>query len=436
MHKRTLYVALITLLALVPFFQACAPQKSTPPAPAARTWIVADVRALATVPIEPTQSQLAPAQPERETLVAWNNPPSRWMELERKLVAREWMAPTRAARLYALLAVGINDALRVADAVRAKGWAVSDDAVMARVAERIIGYNHPLLAEIAQQEAATASWIGVWRKIVTPTEVAVGHQIGDRVADQVIAWAQNDGADAFASFPDQPATPGVWQRTPPRLWSALDPGWGDVKPIGLASVSNLNAAKPPAWDSAEFVADRAAFVEAQQRITDGDQALAKKWAAGMGSMTPAGMWLDITGKLIEEHHSDVHYSATIYAIVAVSMHNAFIACWQSKYLYLVERPISWMRQSDPVWKSFIETPPFPSYPSGHSTVSATASTVLAAYFPSNASDLTAQAKEAAQSRIIAGIHWPLDSRGGLDQGQRIGTEMLTTAPTALVFATR
>ena len=75
---------------------------------------------------------------------------------------------------------------------------------------------------------------------------------------------------------------------------------------------------------------------------------------------------------------------------------------------------------DRTWLSYIATPPFPSYVSGHATTSGAASTVLASFFPDRAATLDALAEEAAISRLYGGIHFRSDSEGGLDLGRRIG----------------
>lgn len=348
----------------------------------------------------------------------------RWLALERTLVAREWLAPTRAARCYALLAGGMSDALLVAASARQRGMEVSDDAVLAAVARQIISYNHPALAEIAQQHAAHARWTGVWSGQATAAGVEAGERIGAAIADRVIAWAQRDGAEQFSAFAPPAQRPGTWQPTPPRLWSALDPGWGNVRPIVIPSGEHMDAVPPPAWESAEFRANRANFMERQRQLTPADHALATHWAGGMGSPTPAGLWLAIADELVARDHLTISQAAEVYATLAVAMHDAFIASWHSKYRYLVARPVSWMRETDPNWLAPLETPPFPSYPSGHATVSGTASTILAAYFPHDAPRLRNLAQDAAYSRVVGGIHWPLDSTGGLAQGQKIGRWVL------------
>ena len=105
----------------------------------------------------------------------------------------------------------------------------------------------------------------------------------------------------------------------------------------------------------------------------------------------------------------------------LSQADAFIACWDAKYAYWSLRPVTAIRRLvDPSWLSYIVTPPFPSYVSGHSSTSAAASTVLAAFFPANAAQLRAMAEEAAVSRLYGGIHYRSDNEAGLTLGRRVG----------------
>jgi len=93
--------------------------------------------------------------------------------------------------------------------------------------------------------------------------------------------------------------------------------------------------------------------------------------------------------------------------------------------------------SDSTWFSFITTPPFPDYISGHSTFSGAASTVLALFYGTDhiafttGSDFlpgvvrpfesfSAAAQEAAVSRLYGGIHFPFANEDGLQSGLGIG----------------
>ena len=374
------------------------------------------------------------AVPPRDAaaLAQWETPVTAWMELESTFVAREWVSAPRAARCYALIAVALNDTLQAVQLAQGSGIVISEDAALAASARNVMSYLHPMLSDLIEEKADTAQWIGVWRGTEDAAAVARGQRIGERVAAQIRTWAATDGAEIFSAFVDPAPAPGVWQRTPPRLWSALDPGWGRVRPMVLPDVLTFRAEPPPAWNSDAFRAERASFVARQQHLTDAERDRTRYWAAGMGSVTPAGMWLMTATGLLRQHGATNRQAAQVYATLATSMHDSFIACWDSKYQYLVVRPITWMREDYPNWVGTIETPPFPSYPSGHAMVSGTASTILSAYFPDATPTLKAMAEEAAWSRVTGGIHWKLDSDAGSAAGRKIATWILTNSAVQVV----
>ena len=73
----------------------------------------------------------------------------------------------------------------------------------------------------------------------------------------------------------------------------------------------------------------------------------------------------------------------------------------------------------------IPTPNFPSYISGHSTMSAAASVIMGELFPTESNFFKLQAHEAANSRLWAGIHYPQDNQNGLILGVLIGEKALS-----------
>jgi membrane-associated phospholipid phosphatase len=89
------------------------------------------------------------------------------------------------------------------------------------------------------------------------------------------------------------------------------------------------------------------------------------------------------------------------------------------------RPVTAIRREiDPSWSPLITTPPFPSYVSGHSGTSGAASTVLSAFFPTDAPQVHAWAAEAALSRLYGGIHFRTDNEVGLALGRPVGQAAL------------
>jgi len=69
---------------------------------------------------------------------------------------------------------------------------------------------------------------------------------------------------------------------------------------------------------------------------------------------------------------------------------------------------------------YLATPFFPAYVSGHSTYSSAAGEVLPHLFPQDAKFWRARAREAGVSRLLGGIHWPIDNREGNRMGTKIG----------------
>ena len=105
------------------------------------------------------------------------------------------------------------------------------------------------------------------------------------------------------------------------------------------------------------------------------------------------------------------------------MADGFICCWDAKYTYWSERPIT----ADPSLDVLIPTPPFPSYTSGHSTISTAAGAVLGHLFPSDEAELAARADEAKRSRLWAGIHFPIDNEMGALGGGMIARLVVARA---------
>lgn len=98
------------------------------------------------------------------------------------------------------------------------------------------------------------------------------------------------------------------------------------------------------------------------------------------------------------------------------------AAWDCKYQFWSPRPLNAIRDLglDPNFTSFLATPVFPSYISGHSTYSSAASEVLGYLFPAKAADFKAKAQEAAVSRLYGGIHYKSDNEVGLQVGTKVG----------------
>ena len=160
-------------------------------------------------------------------------------------------------------------------------------------------------------------------------------------------------------------------------------------------------------------------------------------------MTPPGHWMAITQKACKMKNADAVTSAKAYAYTSVGMYDAFISCWYVKYSTVRIRPqTAIQRLLEEKWTSFIQTPPFPEYTSGHSTVSSTAAELLTHLFGDNVAftdsseleynlpvrsftSFRQAASEASVSRVYGGIHYRSGCEAGNKQGKKLAEVILS-----------
>jgi hypothetical protein len=191
--------------------------------------------------------------------------------------------------------------------------------------------------------------------------------------------------------------------------------------------------------SSAFYKEAYETYQTAKTLTPEQKTIAFFWADdAMASPTPAGHWVSIVLQIAEHDHLSLEKQVDALARLGIAMADAFIGCWHEKYRYDLIRPLTYIRRLiSPDWQPFILTPPFPEYPSGHSTQSGAAATVLAAIFgdPYPFSDRTRErdgavsrsfngfidaAKEAGISRLYGGIHFRAAIERGYEQGKCIG----------------
>jgi|Tabmets5t2r1_1033131.scaffolds.fasta_scaffold00129_5 hypothetical protein len=324
---------------------------------------------------------------------------SRWMSVELAEIAAHRTNPPRASRGLALLSVAMLEATKLARADRR--------AAVAGAAATVLAYLYPDRAD-AFAELRTSE----------RPERAVAE--GGRIGDRAVARARNDGSDAVWRG-TVPLGSGLWVPTPPAFAPPLEPLVGSWRPWNIGTGSRFRPGPPPAIGSRRHAREVREVFEVSRRLSPGQKRIADFWADGPGTLTPAGHWNQIALGLIRSHRLSEPAAARVLAALNTAQADAFIACWDAKFAYWSERPITSIRRElDPAWLSYIVTPPFPSYVSGHSTTSGAASHVLATYFPRKALWLNRKAEEAAVSRLYGGIHFRSDNEAGLVLGRKVG----------------
>lgn len=274
-------------------------------------------------------------------------------------------------------------------------------------------------------------------------EASLAH--GRAVAAHILAWAEGDGGAVVANM----GFPLIWSLgTQAGAWvptnlirqqqAPLLPQWGNNRPMAMPDGRACALPPPPAYSEAPgsaFHAEAMEVYETSRNLTEEQKLIARFWSDDpMLSPTPPGHWVTILLDIAERDGLPVERVAEGLARLGVAASDAFIACWQSKYEFDLLRPVTYIRaQIDPTWEPLLITPPFPEYPSGHSTLSGAAAEVLTAILgPDFAFDDATHeadglpirsfanfrdaAREAALSRLYGGIHFRAAIDRGLEQG--------------------
>ncbi len=272
---------------------------------------------------------------------------------------------------------------------------------------------------------------------------------GEAIAAHVLEWSAGDGGAVVENmgFPLEYALggqPADWVPTSliAQQQAPLLPAWGANRAFAMPHGAACPLPAPPAYSEepgSEFYAEALEVYETGRALTPEHKAIARFWSDDpMLSPTPPGHWISIALQLLEKEDADLADSVDLLARLGVTLADAFIGCWHAKYEFDLLRPVTYIRRHiDPQWQPYLITPPFPEYPSGHSTQSGAAALVLAQAFgesyafedathvddglPARSyASFAAAAEEAALSRLYGGIHFRAAIQRGLEQGLCVG----------------
>jgi hypothetical protein len=284
---------------------------------------------------------------------------------------------------------------------------------------------------------------------VDEATVARSEAHGRAVAGHVLGWSRDDGGAVVENmgFPlvyELTQGPAHW--VPTSLVSQqqvpLLPGWGKNRSFAMPHGASCPLPPPPAYSEepgSAFHAEALEVYEAVRNLTPEQRSIALFWSDDpMLSPTPPGHWIAIAMQVLEKEGRGLDDTVDLLARLGVTLADSFIGCWEAKYEFDLLRPVTYIRRViDPKWEAILNTPPFPEYPSGHSTQSGAAAGVLTAFFgedyafddATHADDGLAvrsyasfreAADEAGISRLYGGIHFRAAIERGLDQGECIG----------------
>ena len=393
-----------------------------------------------------------------------------------EIVAPRFGGPQQQSRVQAMMHVAVHDALnsiepryeRYTGLRLAVSDASPDAAAAAAARQTLLGLLAPLpnspqkQAAIDTIEAAYLATVGSG-----PYDAATqaGIDLGDDVADAILTLRVGDGSDT----PHLPYTllpaPGVYQPTPnPEFPSVITPsfaGWAHVTPFVLRHGAQFEVEPGVIFDLASATyalqyneVKQLGDARVRGALPDSEESdIARFWPAGGSN------WNRTARVIVNNLGLDRWQHARLFALLNMAQADALIANQTWKYTYNFWRPITAIRwandgnpdtESDPIWRPFLVTPPYPDYPCALPTATGAAAEVLRLFMgaddvaftreflapavplPAPMAPLPAKlitrsfdtlsdaVAEAQSARVFAGIHFREGCQAGARQGTQVG----------------
>ena len=275
---------------------------------------------------------------------------------------------------------------------------------------------------------------------------------GQHVADEIWAWRSTDHfSPAPPPFLGSMET-GAWRPTLPGLLAGATPQLAYTVPFVIESPADFLPPGPFPLGSPEY-ATELIEVQTMGRQNAGLRTPDETFYCVFWTGNTPGFWNRAAVDVAEQHDLSLLQKARVLAAMNVAVADAVISCWNAKYTYVSWRPITAIPLADtdgndataaePNWTPLVTTPNHPEYPSGHSSQSGAAATVLAAFFGDNSefsltsevtpgvtrsySSFNAAAEEAGNARVFGGIHFRKACTDGKAMGAQIAEYVLQNA---------
>jgi hypothetical protein len=391
-----------------------------------------------------------------------------------ELMLHDVTSPPLAARFFGYTFLSGYEILSQHDSsYKRMAGRLNEYPVLARP-DSIEGYDYRLAALLAM--IATASkmqpsgkLLEKYRDVVLDSclergysedEIEASLKYASAISKKMLQYAKSDGYNRISNFPRYSPSEeeGSWYPTPPGFMPAVEPYFHTIRSFSFDSSSQFKPEPPEPFskDTASAFYHQLMLNYNQGNAFPADSLLiAAYWdcnpfalqdgghmQVGLKKISPGAHWMGITGIACKKANKSFDESLRIHTYVSLVLMDGFLACWDEKFRSNRIRPETAIRKyKDPTWAPLLQTPPFPEYPSGHSTISAAAAVVLTKYLgdhfqytdtvevkfglPSRQfTSFNQAADEAGMSRFYGGIHFMDAIVNGREQGIQVANHFL------------
>jgi hypothetical protein len=318
---------------------------------------------------------------------------------------------------------------------------------------KVLQPSGKLMGELEQKWIDSLLNIGVSEEIMKHSL-----EFAKTVSVQILKYAKADRYNKISALPRY--TPrnveGTWYPTPPGYFPPVEPHFNTIRSFTLEKPDQFKP-EPPIPFSADKKAPFYTLMEEIKNLSlsQEQKEIAAFWdcnpfalfdnghlLVGMKKISPGAHWMGIANIACVDAKVSFSKAIQVNTVLAVGLMDGFQSCWDEKYRSNRIRPETAIRKYlDPKWTPFLQTPPFPEYLSGHSTISSVSSVILTHFFGKEFtytdtveeryglkartySSFEEAAEEASISRFYGGIHFMDAIENGQKQGQLVGKQVL------------
>lgn len=349
----------------------------------------------------------------------------------------------------------LNQFVKISDPKVKVDFSLSALFAFTTVAKKLV-YSEHLITNFEKEE------VEIWKKQHLKSTQLLQPSIdyGKQAAAEIIAWMKKDNYDYTRTLSRYVLadSAGAWIPTSPGYANALEPNWPLIRSFIFDSSQYVKAIPnvPYSEDtSSAYFKNAFALYKQSLNLDTAKRLIAWYWDNNpnilksdghvnyfIHKVSPGGHWVRIACQAIQRKNLSESKTAEVFALLTLGLHEGFRSCWAEKYNSNSLRPETYInRLIAPQWKSYIETPPFPEYTSGHSVISSACATVLTSLIPkplvfTDSSEMylgmpprrfasfREAANEASISRFYGGIHYMPSLNNGIVQGTEVGNAVL------------
>ena len=250
---------------------------------------------------------------------------------------------------------------------------------------------------------------------ITSTDQSTPPGVGNAAAAAVLAVCHADGANQKGelggtpysdytdyqpvNFPESLTDPNRWQPTRSATGAVqrfLSPHWGKVKSFALKSADQFRPGPPPLAGTWLYDERMRGVMRLNAELDDRGKMSAEYWDDFAGTDTPPGHWNRLAEEISQRDKHDLDQDVKMFFALNAAEHDTSVAAWEAKRFYDYIRPVSAVREfykgkqvqgwagpgkgitaiDGSEWLPWINTPPHPEFPSGHSAYSNAAAEIL------------------------------------------------------------